>query len=90
MLLMVLMGLACYGCASVAGNRNQGSPLGVYSLTVTASSGTLQHSSRLRSQCGHKPHGEPDEEDASLVGKIAAYSSGSDQFSNDSLTLCRN
>jgi hypothetical protein len=44
MLLLVLMGLACYGCAGVAGNRNQGTPLGVYSLTVTASSGTLQHS----------------------------------------------
>jgi len=44
MLLFVLTGLACYGCASVAGNRNQGTPNGVYNLTVTATSGTLQHS----------------------------------------------
>jgi hypothetical protein len=43
-LLFVLMGVACYGCASVAKNRNYGTPSGVYKLTVTATGGTVQHS----------------------------------------------
>jgi hypothetical protein len=48
LLLFLLIGLGCYGCASTASsNRNQGIPLGIYNLTVTATSGTLQHSAQL-------------------------------------------
>jgi uncharacterized repeat protein (TIGR01451 family) len=43
-LLFVLMGVACYGCASAAVNRNQGTPSGTYNLTVTATGGTVHHS----------------------------------------------
>jgi uncharacterized repeat protein (TIGR01451 family) len=43
-LLFVLMGMACYGCATAAINRNYGTPSGVYTLTVTATGGTVQHS----------------------------------------------
>jgi hypothetical protein len=40
-LLFVLMGVACYGCASASINRNQGTPSGTYNLTVTATGGTV-------------------------------------------------
>jgi hypothetical protein len=43
-LLFVLMGVACYGCASAAINHNYGTPSGIYTLTVTATGGTVQHS----------------------------------------------
>jgi hypothetical protein len=43
-LLFVLMGMGCYGCATAAINRNYGTPSGVYTLTVTATGGTVQHS----------------------------------------------
>ena len=43
-LLFALMGVACYGCASVAVNRNQGTLSGTYNLTVTATGGTVHHS----------------------------------------------
>jgi uncharacterized repeat protein (TIGR01451 family) len=43
-LLFVLMGVACYGCASAVVNRNYGTPSGTYNLTVTATGGTVQHS----------------------------------------------
>jgi uncharacterized repeat protein (TIGR01451 family) len=44
LLLFVLMGVACYGCASVGVNRNQGTLSGTYNLTVTATGGTVHHS----------------------------------------------
>jgi hypothetical protein len=43
-LLFVLIGVACYGCASAAINHNYGTPSGIYTLTVTATGGTVQHS----------------------------------------------
>jgi uncharacterized repeat protein (TIGR01451 family) len=43
-LLFVLIGVACYGCARAAINRNYGTPSGIYTLTVTATGGTVQHS----------------------------------------------
>jgi hypothetical protein len=46
-LLFVLMGVACYGCASTAINHNYGTPSGTYNLTVTATGGTVQHSVQL-------------------------------------------
>jgi uncharacterized repeat protein (TIGR01451 family) len=46
-LLFVLMGAACYGCASAAINHNHGTPAGAYNLTVTATGGTVQHSVTL-------------------------------------------
>jgi len=42
--LFVLMGVACYGCATAAINRSYGTPSGMYKLTVTATGGTVQHS----------------------------------------------
>ena len=46
-LLFVLMGVACYGCASAVVNRNYGTPSGTYNLTVTATGGTVHHSVSL-------------------------------------------
>jgi hypothetical protein len=43
-LLFVVMGVACYGCASAAVNHDYGTPSGTYHLTVTATGGTVQHS----------------------------------------------
>jgi uncharacterized repeat protein (TIGR01451 family) len=43
-LLFMLMGAACYGCASAASNHNYGTPSGIYTLTVTATGGTVKHS----------------------------------------------
>jgi hypothetical protein len=43
-LLSVLMGVACYGCASAVVNRNYETPSGTYHLTVTATGGTVHHS----------------------------------------------
>ena len=46
-LLFVLMGVACYGCASTTLNHNYGTARGAYNLTVTATGGTVQHSVQL-------------------------------------------
>jgi uncharacterized repeat protein (TIGR01451 family) len=43
-LLFLLMGAACYGCASAAINHDYGTPSGTYTLTVTATGGTVKHS----------------------------------------------
>jgi len=43
--ILVCGGLGLYGCVGTAGNfRNLSTPPGTYSVTITATSGTVQHS----------------------------------------------
>lgn len=54
MLVLVVIGLACYGCVATVKTPNQGTPSGVYHMTATATGtrtgtaiGTVQHSVSL-------------------------------------------